>query len=469
MHSQKYNKRRVLVVDDKADFRRRMVNSLSGEYEVTTAVGWRDGRKKYSERLFDVLLLDYKLDDGYDGLDVIKELRSDRNDNLIIIFISAHLEEDIIEEARVAGADDIISKHTSNRELERKIGDAIRNNLARRIQKLEVIRRKDYVIEPVFESSSMKKIRDRARRFIDLDENILITGPPGAGKGIMAFWIHCRSIRSQGPYYVESLTGLTSDLFSREFKGHVKGAYTGATSDMEGLLDLSHMGTLVLDEIGDLEPKIQKQLLDIVEHKPFRRVGGNREFHKNVRFIALTNKDLREEVKRGSFREDLYHRLKTFHIHIPPLAERKEDIPVLAEEILARECGRRGMNIEAVDPELIDLMLQYEWPGNVRELEEWIKNGITYASSGVLKKEDIPQAVTRAEGTGERLPADIFDMEYQEFKSNAVKSYLEKLLERTGGDMQEAAERAGVLRPALYRLCSRHNVTPADFRDKNKS
>jgi DNA-binding NtrC family response regulator len=205
-------------------------------------------------------------------------------------------------------------------------------------------------------------------------------------------------------------------------------------------------------------------LLRIVEHKSFRRVGGTEEIRKNVRFIALTNKDLLEEVAKGDFRDDLFHRLKTFHVKLPPLRERREDIPALAMQLLKQENRKRRMNVKEIDHSLMEIMMEYHWPGNVRELDEWIKNAMTYVSGDILRAEDVPQAVVRTDVKDSGIGDNLFSTAYHDFKFESGRLYLSHLLERFKGDMPEAAHEAGIKREALYRLCKKHGIKPADFR-----
>ncbi len=457
-------KYRILIIDDDKEFIRRTKTYLKDSYCVAESKGWIEGREVFLNFIPDVLLLDYKLDDGYDGMDVVKELRKERNDYLIIILVSNYLDNVIVQTARREGVDQCISKRTSEEELKREISLAIERNLDKRIRKLNDKKREELFIEPVFESDAMKRVRDQVRRFMNLDENILITGPHGSGKEVLASWIHYRSARARGPYHTAGLPELTSELFASEFYGHVKGAFTSAEIEREGLLDLAHMGTLVLDEIGELKYQLQPKLLRIVEHKSFRRVRGTKEIRKNVRFIALTNKILSAEVAKGNFRDDLFHRLKTFHVELPPLRDRTEDIPVLARQLLERENRKRRMHVKAIDSALMKIMMKYHWQGNVRELDEWIKNGMTYVSGDILRKEDIPQVIVRTSIKYSGIDGNLFSASHHDFKFESVRLYLSRLLNRCKGDMPEAARIAGIKREALYRLCKKHGIKPADFR-----
>jgi len=460
---------RVLIIDDRPDFRQRMKRHLSESYDVDTAAGWSEGRKKLADLMPNIILLDYKLEDGYDGLDVIKEVREERYDHVIIILVSAYLDRSVVEAAGELGVDAVISKNKPEREFEEEITRAVEDNIAGRIRELSSRKKELSIVEPVFESEAMKNVREKIRRFMNNEENILITGEHGSGKEVLAAFIHLRSFRAANPYSVIGLPRLTSELFNDEFFGHVRGAFTDAREDKPGLLELAHLGTLVLDEIGELDINLQPKLLSIMEHKPFSRVGGKRSITTNVRFIALTNRNLEEEVEKGRFKDDLYYRLKTFHIDVPPLRGRREDIPPLAERILKRENHKRRIEVDSIDSALLDLMLEYPWPGNVRELEEWIKNGVTYATSNVLRIEDVPQA-SRASKPAARAgtAGDIMANTYRSFKYESERLYLINLLESTSGKMSQAARRAGVMRPALYRLCKNHDIDPADFREENE-
>jgi len=439
---------------------------------VTAVKGWREGKELFYSRTPDVVLLDYKLGDGYDGLDVLREIRNNGYSYLVVIIVSAHLDDSIIEEARRIGADQCISKHTSDEELKERISRSIQRNLSQRLMLLEERRKREEKVTPVFLSPPMKRVRENALRFMDLDENILITGPTGSGKEVLARWIHEESVRCKGPFCTIGLPELTVELFSNELFGHEKGAYTGAVAAKEGLLELAHGGTVVLDEIGDLKPECQLALLRVMEGKSFRRVGGNRDIHINIRFIALTNKNLSDEIEKNRFRQDLYFRLKTFHIELPPLRERKEDIPVLARQILKMVSRRFRREIASIDPKLENFFLSYEWPGNVREMEEFIKNGVIFAKGNILTLDDVERGFNRRmifkrkEKSEEiaSLDESAISLTLRDFRNRFERTYLSSLLSRYRGNAAEAAKHAGIPRESFYRLCKKHGLKPSDFR-----
>ena len=467
---------RVLMIDDDEQFLSRMTSFLSNEYNVSHATGWTEGKKIFYEHTPDVVLLDYKLKDGYDGIEVLKELRNNGYGYLIVILVSAYLDEKIEKTALKLGADQCIFKGIDEEELGEKIAKAIDANLARRLMLIRERAAREEKIEPVFISAVMRNVRDMAERFMDLGENILITGPTGSGKEVLARWIHSKSIRANGPLCIVGLPELTPELFSKELFGHEKGSFTGAVEEREGLLELAHGGTMILDEIGEIPPSLQTNLLRILEGKTFRRIGGNSEIKVNVRFIALTNKNLYEEANKGTFREDLFFRLKTFHIDMPPLKERREDIPELAGQILKRVSKKFRSNVERLDESVMKLFLEYDWPGNVRELEEWIKNGVLYARGKVLRIDNIPLASAARRAVTSKTPANsnnekmleesiAFQLPFKEFKAKYEKAYIENLLEETAGDVNAATGRAAIPRESFYRLCRKYGLRPGDYRE----
>jgi len=462
----------VLIVDDDKDFLGRFSKLLSetGTYKVITAESWVAGREIFHTRTPNIVLIDYKLKDGYDGIDALREIKENTYSFLVVLMVSAHLDENIISEAMRFGADQCISKHVSDSELLRLITEAIERNIALRNMAIEEKKEEALRVEPVFLSPVMKEVQEKAFRFMDLDENLLITGPTGSGKEVLARWIHDESVRCKGPFCVVGLPELTVELFKNELFGHEAGAYTGADSRKDGLLELANDGTLVLDEIGDLRLDCQLALLRVMEGKSFRRVGGETDINIDVRFIALTNRDLEEEIEEGRFRDDLYFRLKTFHIELPPLRERKEDIPELARQILKKVSYIFRRKVDRIEPELERFFLLYDWPGNVREMEEFIKNGVLNASSNILRLGDVmrginaPGVIEGEESETINIDNRLVLMTLKKSREIFEKKYLEELLIRYNGNAVEAAKHARVPRESFYRLCKKHGLIPSEYR-----
>jgi DNA-binding NtrC family response regulator len=323
--------------------------------------------------------------------------------------------------------------------------------------------------EPVFASEATLRLRDEIKQVRNTDVNILITGPTGAGKDVLARWIHDTSSRAAKRYTIIDLPSKAPTLIESELFGHKKGAFNEAKSDRPGLLKSTAGGTVVLNEIGDLPYSLQAKLRRAVEDKVITPVGGDNDIAIDVRFIALTNRNLDEDVRTGAFREDLYFRLRGIHFEVPPLRNRKEEIVPLAEYFL-REHGSGAVN--RIDPDLEAWFVTYEWPGNVRELRDDVIRGLTRAKGDVLTVEDVygrqdsRKKSESAPGSttphGSFLPD--FPMSIEDAKVQMMRIYCAELLRFTKGDVTKASEIAGVERTSLHRIFSRIGIDANDFR-----
>ncbi len=392
----------VLIIDDDPHFVARMADYLEDRFDVSSALSGREGLEKAGEVLPDIVLLDYKLGGDYDGIDVLEQIKS-RWSYINVILISSYLDEKVVSAAEKLGVDECIPKNLKLDAFDRLILRAIERNLSFRKSQLGERRREEQAIVPVFESPAMQEVRAAVERCRDLDENILVTGPAGSGKEVLANWIHFTSNRAAKPFCVVDLVSLAPAQFEEELFGRENGAATGAGGITRGLLELTHGGTIVLDEIGDLPLAAQTKLLRAVEKKRFHRLGSDKMIGVDVRFIVLTSRDLQAMVRGGSFKSELYYRLNTLRIDMPPLSKRSEDIPLLARHILDTFAVKFRRDVREIDPAVERRFLEYRWPGNVRELECVMKSAIIRAAGPAITLDDVSPGVGMAldRGVGE--------------------------------------------------------------------
>ncbi|MBU8922335.1 MAG: sigma-54 dependent transcriptional regulator [Bacteroidales bacterium] len=464
---------RVLIVDDEVDFIQRATRLLSVDYELEAADSWKAAKKIIESRPVSALLLDYDLKDGWDGLDIIKELRKSGPLSLAIILISKFMSEDLKLTGHEKGADYCMSKAADDEEMKREISNALKQNLAKRKLLVHEKEELDKLVVPVFKSQSMNKLLGQLSGFINTNENIFITGEKGSGKGELARWIHHKSSRSNNILTEIILPGLQENMFTTEMFGFEKGSHTQADKMKPGLLEVADKGSMILDEIGELRMDLQPKLLGVIEKKPFMRMGGTEPIPFDVRFITLTNHDdIEERVGGGAFRGDLYDRLKTCHLHMPPLRERREDIPEIAESILKRVKKEiKRPDIEGFDDSLMKIMLEHDWPGNVRDLEIWIKSGVINANGVTIKIGDVEKSVRIDRGKASQLPfkEDWYSMTLDKATDHAQKLLIEHVLAETRGNMTKAAERLGIHRGGSYRYCKRLGIDYKKFKKDDET
>jgi transcriptional regulator with PAS, ATPase and Fis domain len=282
---------------------------------------------------------------------------------------------------------------------------------------------------------------------------VLITGQSGTGKELVARAIHFSGERGSGPFVAVSCAALAETLLESELFGHEKGSFTGAVAQKKGKFELADGGTIFLDEIGDVSPKLQADLLRVLQERRFFRVGGSTEIEVDVRVIAATHRDLAAEVHEGRFRDDLYYRLNVINIRIPPLRERREDIPLLAQEFLDRLSHELGRAVSGISDEALRLLMDHEWPGNVRELENAIERALVTCKSGVLTTDDLAflRVAAPAAGAGLALPAGLSLQELE-------KQYIAATLQRLEGNVKATADALGIDRSTLYEKIKRYEI-----------
>jgi transcriptional regulator with PAS, ATPase and Fis domain/Fe-S-cluster-containing hydrogenase component 2 len=341
-----------------------------------------------------------------------------------------------------------------NRELSQRV------NLLR--QEVDISRDFDFVVG---RSKQMQHLLDLVKKVAPAPTNVLIRGESGSGKELIAKAIHRHSDRSDGVLISINCTALADSLLESELFGHVKGAFTGATSSKRGLFEEADQGTLFLDEIGEISSELQKKLLRVIETGEFKKVGDARIHRIDVRLIAATNRNLEEAIEEGHFREDLYYRLTTLVLWLPPLREHKEDIPALIEHFLKKACGKINKHVQAIHPEAYQLLMDYHWPGNVRELENVIERAVVLAPATEIHVDHLPNRVQVP-----KMDASLMSVTSQTFKEkrrvyleNIERSLVRQYLVRTKGNVTEAARLAGLPRRSFHRLLSNLEIHSKDF------
>lgn len=382
---------KILIVDDERAIRNTLKEILEYEkHQVDEAVDGAEGWEKIKSGSYDVLLSDIKMPkmDGTELLDKVIEGGIDCQ----VIMISGHGTIETAVECIKKGAYDFIAKPLDLNRLMITMRNALdKSNL---IQETKILKKKvSKTIDMVGESPAIRKVKDMIERVAPTDARILITGPNGTGKELVARWVHAKSQRDKSPLIEVNCAAIPSELIESELFGHEKGAFTSAVKQRKGQFELASNGTLFLDEIGDMSLSAQAKVLRALQENKITRVGGEKEISVDVRIIAATNKNLREEINEGRFREDLYHRLSVIIIEVPALNDRKEDIPLLAEYFLEQICNDYGVPCKKISSEAIEELKKHNWSGNIREFRNVVERLIILSDNEIQQSDVITFAL----------------------------------------------------------------------------
>jgi two-component system nitrogen regulation response regulator NtrX len=450
-------KGRVLVVDDEASIRDSLRKVLEYEgYTVFEAGAGQEGLDRAAEGNLEAVLLDIKMP-GMDGIEVLKRI-VEAVPGLPVIMISGHGTIATAVEATRIGAFDFLEKPLDRDRILLTVRNAIKSGrLLDEKVCLEKAITKGFKI--MGESDAIKELLETISTIGPSQARVLITGENGVGKGIVARAIHRASKRAEARFVEVCCAAIPDDLIESELLGHEKGAFTGATARRPGRFEMADGGTIFLDEIGDMSPRVQAKVLRVIEEGEFERVGGTDTMTVDVRIIAATNKDLKALIEEGKFREDLYYRLNVVPIEIPPLRQRKEDIPVLADYFLGVYCEMYGLKPKTLDAGLIEKLRAYSWPGNVRELRNICERMVITSWADTLAAGDLPPL-------GEGLAGKASGFEdaetYEEFKGISEKCFLEKKLADNRWNISKTAKALDMQRSNLYKKMQKLGITPPD-------
>jgi DNA-binding NtrC family response regulator len=444
---------RVLVVDDEPTMADGLRLVLGGAgYAVRLARSVAHAISETTETAFDLAIVDMVLPDG-DGLRLFKQLRA-RDPALEVIVVTAHSSIPKAIEAIKEGAFYFVGKPFDPEEILALAAKAIERR--RLVAETSDLRRRlaDQAAdgEILGSAPAIRRVLEMLESVADSDASVLVVGESGTGKELVANAIHERSGRRGGPWVKVNCAALPKDLIESELFGHVKGAFTGASTDKMGLLEEAHNGSLLLDEITEMPTDLQAKLLRVLEDRTFRRIGGSRVISSDFRLISSTNRAPEHAVRDGQLRQDLYFRINTVTVTIPPLRDRAEDIPVLAAAFLERYRSKHGRPVEGIAPDAYRRLLAHTWPGNVRELQHAIERAVLVSRGPEVSVDDLPDAVLR--DTSDATVPEVVPGSLQELERSSIL----RALERTGWNKQAAAVLLGLRRPTLYTKMRKHNI-----------
>jgi len=443
----------ILVIDDDEAMRDSCIQILSREeYTVFTAEDGKTGLKKAQEHAFDVIILDLKLPD-IDGMAILKQIIEDVPAAVVVVITGYPTVESAVDSMK-AGAYDFIPKPFTPDTLRVIIQKAIakRKLLIENLGLRKELSEHSKYNKIVGCSDAMQNVMKLIEKVAPTDSTVLISGESGTGKELVAKAIHQRSSRCEAPLMTVDCSTLVESLFESELFGHVKGAFTGATVTKHGRFELANDGTLFFDEIGNISVNIQAKLLRAIQEREITKVGSSHTIKIDVRIIAATNRDLLSAVKEGKFREDLYYRLSVFPIHLPPLRERKEDIPLLANYFLERYNEKRKKNIRKISQNAINALCDYDWPGNVRELENTIERAIILTETSLIKEDDLFYNRITNEADTVSDSSNIKTLEQIE------KEHIKKTLEKLDWNKSKTAELLNVDRKTIRTKIRKYNI-----------
>jgi DNA-binding NtrC family response regulator len=441
----------VLLVDDDDTFRRVMSSELTRRgYVVVDAASGSEALKKAAEFPTDVTLLDLRLPD-MDGIEVLEQLR-DKNPEAGVVVLTGHGTIDTAIQAIRLGAHDYLEKPCPIEKLEMAVAKTSEHGrLIRRQRVLEDgYSAPDVAPNVVGTSPAFIELLENVERIARAEATTLILGETGVGKELVATLVHAQSPRNDGPFVVVDCAALHEELLQSELFGHERGAFTGAARQKHGLFEVANGGTIFLDEVGDTSPDIQAKLLRVLETARFRRLGGTVEIAVDVRVVAATNRDLRQAISRGHFREDLFYRLATLTLEIPPLRQRREDIRELVEHF-TRKANRKFSLSREVSEEAVQALMKYRWPGNVRELRHVLEQTIVLSRGDSIEIDDLPATIRSDSEPLEPERAGVI-VPLQEVERRHILSVLEKV----GGNRSQAAQALGISERNLYRLLKKY-------------
>ncbi|TCK05168.1 sigma-54-dependent transcriptional regulator [Phorcysia thermohydrogeniphila] len=435
---------RTLILEDEKNIREILSIVVEEfDFEIDEAETLLEALEKLKENSYELLLVDLRLPDG-SGMEVVRQVKRERPETEVVI-ITAFASTETVKEAFELGVYDYIEKPFKIEDLR-----LILRNLKEKLTLKEKLKQES-IPELIGQSPAIEKLKEIIRKIAPYDVNVLILGESGSGKEVVAKAIHNLSNRSDRPFVAINCAALPAELLESELFGYKKGAFTGAVKDKKGLIEKANGGTLFLDEIGDMPLSLQAKLLRFLETKKFIPLGSTEEREVDVRIIAATNKNLREEIKKGNFREDLFYRIATIVVEVPPLRERREDIPLLVEHFVREFSSKYGKEVKKVSKGFIEYLMELPLEGNVRELRNIIEREVILSENGV-----IGAGYHRKDKTTEGkeligIPEEGIDL--KQILSDIERNYLIKALEKAGGKKKKAAELLGLtFREFRYRL-----------------